>query len=694
MKRYFLPALLFPFFYSAAQQRPGADSVLTGHVHKLEEVVVTGQFEPQSSAHSVYMVRSIDSERIRLRGATNLVQILNTEPGVRFTNDLTLGTSDISLMGMSGTGVKVLLDGVPLTDRSEVRESLGQIDINTIERIEIVEGPMSVNYGTDALAGVVNIITKKAVSRGLAVTAKVQEESAGREYSGFGTKGSHNQSLMLSSGLKNWSFSGSIARNNFGGWRGQSAGRELDWNPKDQLLGGVRAGYSGKRLNAWYRLNATDETITLFGTVNQNSNTATDKDFVSRRFFHQAQAEWMAGSKMNFTGAAAWTSYSRRTRTTNLNVLNGDRRLSADTGSQDVSRLNSLFFRGTMQYRMSSKVNLQPGIEISRDGASGDRILGSPEIGDYAFFISSELKLFRGAIIRPGFRMIHNSVYNAPPLIPSLNTLFNLNKRMNLRFSYARGFRAPALRELYFSFFDASHSIVGNRNLKAEYSNSFNGSLVWRTPVQRNSRLALTLSSFYNLFDDLIAIGTDPANPDVNSYVNIDKFRTAGASLQTDFDRKTFRGTLNFSWIGRYNRFSDDQEYGKGLPEFNWSPELSSNITYSILKAATSFNLAYKFNGREPKYEAVQQEGGTTVPRLAEVSAYSLADLSINKSFRRFVTLSFGLKNIFNVTRVNNTSVDVGSAHSTGGPVPVSYGRSFFLGLSLQLSGTGTEGRR
>src|SRR5690606_17844973 len=103
----------------------------------------------------------INQEQIRLRGATNIQSVLNTELGMRFSNDLTLGTSDIELMGMSGQNVKILLDGVPVIDRGSTRESLGQIDINTVEKIEIVEGPMSVSYGSDALAGVINIITKK-----------------------------------------------------------------------------------------------------------------------------------------------------------------------------------------------------------------------------------------------------------------------------------------------------------------------------------------------------------------------------------------------------------------------------------------------------------------------------------------------------------------------------------------------------
>ncbi|WP_315819996.1 TonB-dependent receptor plug domain-containing protein [Paraflavitalea speifideaquila] len=109
----------------------------------------------------MYRVRTINRERIALRGATDIAGVLNNELGIRIETDYTLGESDTRIMGLGGQRVKVLLDGVPLIDRDATKQSLGQIDINTIERIEIVDGPMSVIYGTDALAGVINIITKK-----------------------------------------------------------------------------------------------------------------------------------------------------------------------------------------------------------------------------------------------------------------------------------------------------------------------------------------------------------------------------------------------------------------------------------------------------------------------------------------------------------------------------------------------------
>src|SRR5262245_32065041 len=123
--------LMLLCIFAAATASAQEDST---NAKQLGDVVVTGQYKPQSVKNSVYQVRVINNERIRLSGATNVQQVLNNQLGFRFSNDNTLGTTDVELMGMSGRNVKILLDGVPMIDRGDTRESLNQIDVNTIDR--------------------------------------------------------------------------------------------------------------------------------------------------------------------------------------------------------------------------------------------------------------------------------------------------------------------------------------------------------------------------------------------------------------------------------------------------------------------------------------------------------------------------------------------------------------------------------
>lgn len=645
----------------------------------LDEFVFTGQSEPQSLRNSVYQVRTIDSERIRLRGATTLQTILNTELGIRFSNDLTLGTSDIQLMGMSGQNVKILLDGIPMVDRGSTRESLGQIDINTIERIEIVEGPMSVIYGTDALAGVINIITKKGLDGpNLAVSTRMQEETAGDEYDALTGKGTHNQNVGITWQNKRMQLSGTVSRNNFGGWQGAATGRAKEWMPKDQMLYSAGARYQGKKWNIWYRFNGTDETISYLGNSNAISGIAADKDYNTDRWFHQAQSEWKVNDKLSLTGVLSYTDYSRRTLSTNVDST-GRRTLSLDPGSQDKSIFTTTFLRATGFYKMNPHISILAGFDFSDNEASGARMLGSPDISEYALFIAPEIRIGNAFKLTPGLRFLKNSVYDAPPAIPSVNGKVSLSQSLDFRFGYARGFRSPSLRELYFDFHDASHSINGNVNLKAEYSNSFNSFLVWQVLKRENIRVNSTLGGFYNVFKNLIDTGIDPNDRTQTTYLNIHLFKTTGFTLDNKLFWKDLQASLGGTYIGRYNAFSATPDYAS-LPEFVWSAEINANALYTFKKIGATVNLFYKYSGKRPVYEINDQ---VTV-RLAETEGFHMADLTFGKTIGRYINLLGGVKNLFNVTNLINTSTDTGGAHSTGGAVPMSFGRSYFLGLNIQ----------
>src|SRR5690606_1107368 len=106
-----------------------------------------------------------------------------------------------------------------------------------------------------------------------------------------------------------------------------------------------------------------------------------------------------------------------------------------------------------------------------------------------------------------------------------------------------------------------------------------------------------------------------------------------------------------------------------------WSPEASANVMYYLPKWGAGVNLFYKFNGKRPDYEAVTQPDGTITPRRTEINAYHNADISIHKNITRYVTLIGGVRNLFNVTRIESTSlVGDGSAHSSAvSSLPVGY---------------------
>src|SRR6187402_1643890 len=111
MKKFFYLFLFLALTVSASAQ------IDTINPKELTEVVVTGQLRPQTAKNSVYQVRTITGERIRKQASNDIQGILNKELNLRFSQDLATGGSNISLQGIRGQNVKILLDGMPITGR-------------------------------------------------------------------------------------------------------------------------------------------------------------------------------------------------------------------------------------------------------------------------------------------------------------------------------------------------------------------------------------------------------------------------------------------------------------------------------------------------------------------------------------------------------------------------------------------------
>lgn len=649
----------------------------TTKAKELDAVVITGQYKPQSAKNSVYQVRTISRERIQRQGAIKLQDVLNNELNIRFSQDLSTGGSGITMMGLPGQNVKILVDGVPMVGRQGFSNEvdINQIDINSIERIELVEGPMSVVYGADALAGVINIITKKGGAAKFTVNARLQEESVGNEY---GIKqGIHNQYLGFTARHKNWELGGSFGHNYFGGWKDTAIERELVWHKKDQLMANGFVGYTKGKFNVRYRIDGLDEIITNpanflpYGDPNSGDTLAYDQEYLSQRIMQQVQASYFANSNFNIQLQASYSDYSRQVFSTTVNKANGDTRLDPGVGRQSVVDFNGFTFRSTAYYKLSSLFSFQPGIDINLESGEGERLEnGNNKVNDYAFFITSEITPSQKINIRPGLRIIKNSVYDSPPVIPSLNTKIVLTNELDLRLSYANGFRSPSLRELYFSFFDANHQVVGNPDLKAETSNSFTGSLNWKKNTNSGVIYNIAAGGFYNSVKNLIDYVFTQASDTARLY-NVANSKTGGVNINASLKHKGFNISAGASYTGFFNEYSAAD---KSLPELQWSPEANIIAGYSFTAIRLDVNLFYKFTGMRPRYVT---NGPDII--LAKTDAYHMADITLNKKLFQHFSLTAGIRNIFDTDRIRSSFVS-GGIHASGG-LNVGTGRSFFTGL-------------
>lgn len=645
----------------------------------LNEVVITGQYTPQSVKQSVYQVRVISRDQIRKQAASNLQNVLSTQLNIRFSQDVSTGGADITMLGLSGQNVKILIDGVPITGRQGTSNEINvnQIDVNSIERIEIIEGPVSIIYGADALAGVINIITQKNKSRRLALSARIQEETIGREY-GL-NKGIHNQYLSASAAYKRWYLNGAIGHNLFNGWKDTATGRELVWHKKDQIQGNAVLGYHTDKLNIYYRLDGLDEIITNPANV-VGSEPAIDQEYITDRLMQQVQANYICNKHLSFNAQASYSTFSRQVYST-LFYPNGDVRAATAPGLQSIDHFDGFIVRTTAVFKPSTLIAIQPGVDINMEKGDGERIKdGTRQISNYAFFLTADMRPHRLFQLRPGLRFEKNSVYKAPPVTPSLNAKLALSPSTDVRLAYARGFRAPSLRELFFDFFDASHQIEGNPDLEAERSHSFTGSLNWKKQLATKATLGIAVNGFYNNVDNRISYALKAGSNSITSYINIDKYKTRGGTLTGNLTYKNLSASLGFGYTGLYNQYAENN---KSLPELQWSPEVNTLIFYAFSQIGLDLNLLYKYTGKLPSYQEVSDNNQTDY-RLVKISAYHWADFTINQRICSFLKLSAGVRNLFDVTSINNNAGGNG-AHSTNGARPIGYGRSFLLGLFFDI---------
>ena len=170
----------------------------------LDEVVVTGQLNPVAKNNAVQDIILVSNKTIKSNLFNNLGDLLKYQSNFNLSNDNILGSS-ILMQGVSGQNVKILIDGVPVIGRLNGNIDVSQLNLSNIDKIEIIKGPLSVNYGSDALAGTINLISKKVISNKLNFSFKNYYE----------TVGVYNLDFTINFGYKKHKFSSIFQRNFF-----------------------------------------------------------------------------------------------------------------------------------------------------------------------------------------------------------------------------------------------------------------------------------------------------------------------------------------------------------------------------------------------------------------------------------------------------------------------------------------------
>lgn len=641
-----------------------------------ETVIVTAQYEPTITSDAIQKSTVISNEQIVQSGAVNLADILTYQTGIRLSQDNVLGSS-MSLGGLSGQNVKILIDGVPVIGRQDGNIDLSQINLSNIERIEVVEGPLSVNFGTNALAGTINLITKKTQKKSFSFSVNPYYESIGN----------FNLSGRLGLKVKKHAISIAGGRNFFDGWSANDAffefpkskladtSRFKTWKPKEQFFFDIGYSTHVKSWNIAPFVRYFDEII-----LNRGLPLAPYNQVGLDDYYHTIRKDCGFNLSKEFKRASfktivAYNQFERKKNTYIKDLTTLSQSLSEAIGAQDTALFTLLNIRPTYIHKFGSKLSLEAGIDINQESAYGKRIAGlEKQQGDYAAYITTEWEPIKNIKLKPGLRYAYNTNYQAP-VTPSINIFYKLN---NFRFrgSAARGFRAPTLKELYFDFVDINHNIQGNVDLKSEFSYNYSLGISWLKKVKNSYLFQADYTAFYNDIENLITLG---AIADGSfSYINVGVFKSLGNQIKLTLKSKRLTSTLATTYIGRYNQLNGESTE---VDRFSFSPEASLNVSVDLIKDKLKFNTFYKYNGALKTYSLIGEE-----IRENKQSAYSILDVSMSVYLlKKRLHITSGVKNVLNVQQVSVVGT-TGGAHSGGGNLNAARGASVFVSCKYQIN--------
>lgn len=668
--------------YYAAPVGGAINIYLIKKFSSMNEVVVTGLTTParQKDALSVYKV--VTKEQIEAQGAVTLDDVMKNQLNVRVNNDNILGSS-MRMQGMDGDKVKILIDGIPVNGREGGNINLSQINMNNVERIEIVQGPMSVVYGTDALGGVINIITKKS-TKPFALNANTYYSSIGR----------YNADASVTKGFgKRHNVTIGGGRNFFQGWKPLEEhysyldeellfARSMLFKPNEQYLGNFNYNYTAPSgFKADLASDFLKEKVSNKGNLevwHPSAAYAFDEYYRTTRSTNRLSLSGKLGKKGTWLSQNGFVLYNRNRNAYRTDMVTLEQTLRDGQGLQDTSTFNDVFVRGSYN-NVVGKLNYTVGYDVNLQYASSLKIEGKKkDIQDYALYTNLSIPFFNNKLrLQGGLRASVNSTYD-PPVIPSFNVLYTPIEKVQIRASYAKGYRAPSLKELYLSFIDLNHYIIGNENISPESSDHIQASASWQAYEKDGDYLQFMVTGFYNdVYNGIILAPLYPDSPASieYTYANFSHRRNTIATLQADGQWSNLYFQLGYS----YNyTFAEEGSFDA----FSAS-EATATLQYAWKKPRLYFNVFYKYYGKQPflqsNIDGSASYNGTQEP-------FSICDVSLQrKFFDRKLQVIAGVKNVFDFQQPTVSGRGAGTGTHSSNSVASFLPRSFFTSLKLTL---------
>jgi outer membrane receptor for ferrienterochelin and colicins len=638
-----------------------------------EEIVVTATRTQKLFSETPVKIAVISREDIEKKAPSNLADTLYQTTGVRVENDCqNCNFTQVRINGMEGKYTQILIDSSPVISAMTGVYGLEQIPSEMLDRIEIVKGGGSALYGGNAVAGVINILTKEP-EENKTVLKLHQQSISGKPFTNLGFRSS-----LVSKNLNTKAYL-------FGSYQDREP---VDLNEDGfSELGTISNTSFGLNLYNYFSRINSDLKLSLFRIFEERRG----GDLFDKPPHEANTAEWAKTDQLGFS--TEWNHYLTENLHYNLSFAFVDAKRNTYYGSHNdpnaygTTNNPLLFLNCQINYQAASHVfslGAQHKRDKIKDKATGYNRIIEEVYQESGLFFQDDFKIGKAFSILAGLRLNKHSALDRMIFTPRLSFLVNITKELSFRTSFSTGFRAPQVfdEDLHITQVGGEGMMVTNSpDLKEEKSYSLNSGFDYGKQIGRNL-IQISIETFYNKLTDTFILHeinrTERAR--ILERINGSGSRVYGLSLDLGL---VLGPQFSFSsgWTIQRSRL-DRPEPDFQSREFFRTPDSYGYISMSYKnKRVLNVDLSGEYTGsmKAPHYAGyIDEDRLETTPSFWVLNLKLQRSLSIAENYDASVFLG-----AYNVLDSYQEDLDKGIDRDSGYVYGPAKPRSFYMGFEF-----------
>lgn len=653
----------------------------------MDEVVVTGSRHASLRRESSAIVGVVNAKLFEKTAANNMAEVLNFQPGLRVEYDCSnCGVPQLRINGLEGQYSQILLDSRPIFSSLAAVYGLEQLPASMIERVEVIRGGGSALFGSSAIGGVVNIITKDPVRNSLTVSNQ----------SGFYEGGGADINTAI-----NGSF---VSDNNragiylFGMVKSRDAyDRNGDGFSETPQINSETIGFRG-----YYKLSALSRLTGEYHHISEYRRGGNKRDLPP----HQADIAEQLRHKIN--GGGLKYDYTSRNARHILSVYSSvqhidrdsyfgtDQNLNAYGTTQDMTVVAGTQYDYVFNRCLFMPARLTVGFEFTdnelRDEMLGyNRLINQSSIS-YGLYAQNEWKNEKFSLLIGARLDKHNKIAN-PIVSPRFNVRYTPIPQIGIRASYSSGYRAPQAYEedLHVAAVGGEVAIITlDPDLRPEYSHSVSAS------VDLNHRFgsvstSLLIEGFYTTLQDVFKL--QEIGHDADGNLLLERRNASGATVAgVNFELKvgfTPNLSLDAGFTLQQSRYAQPEHWSEdpNVPPTRRMLRSPDAYGYAALNyeplRGLSFSATANYSGSMlvPHYAGyIKNDTQTLTPDFWDLGLRAAYDIRLSDQMK--LQVSCGVKNVLDAFQED---VDSGVMRDAGYIYGPAAPRTYYAGLKFTI---------